>query len=212
VSLAALQSALASVFTDPEARARFAADPEAFAAHLGLPDVGRAQLRALGTAAVSSYASTLARKRRSEAAGFLPRTRAALGETFATTFESWALRTMQAPGPTRNRSDASRYCDWLWNSQEGCAESVREALAWDRHELRATARPVYLGFARLSGSESNTYGAWLKFGRTWHWQLASKRRQAGGSLARSAAALGDRGLVTGDTPVADGTGKRPGPR
>jgi hypothetical protein len=179
VSLAALQSALASVFTDPEARARFAADPEAFAAHLGLPDVERAQLRALGTAAVSSYASTLARKRRSEAAGFLPRTRAALGETFATTFESWALRTMQA---------------------------------WDRHELRATARPVYLGFARLSGSESNTYGAWLKFGRTWHWQLASKRRQAGGSLARSAAALGDRGLVTGDTPVADGTGKRPGPR
>jgi hypothetical protein len=99
---------------------------------------------------------------------------------FAASFERWALQSPPAPDMRRNRSDASRYCDWLLGWEAGRGQSVREAVAWDRHELRASERPVHIGFARLSRRHGSTYGAWIKLGHLWHWhwQSNSKSRPA----------------------------------
>ena len=75
MSLNALQSALAALFTEAGARERFADDAAGFVRAFGLDAREREQLKAMSAGTIASYAATLSRKRRAEAARFLTRTR-----------------------------------------------------------------------------------------------------------------------------------------
>ena len=131
MSLAALQQALGELFTSAGARTCYARAPETFAARFELSDAERDQLRALCATAVASYAATLARKRRSEAARLLPATRAALGSAFDATFEAWALRAPAPRGRRRQSNDAARFCRYLLGARAALPGEARIAAIFD---------------------------------------------------------------------------------
>jgi hypothetical protein len=131
MSLEALQSALAALFTESTARERFARDPAAFARQHGLNATESGQLRAMSAAAITSYAATLARKRRAEAARHLTQTRAALGDEFAAAFDAWAEQTEEPPQRDRAMRDAIAFCRVLVRN----ASLADEQLASIRSDL-----------------------------------------------------------------------------
>jgi len=141
MSLAALQGALAELFVDPGARDRFARDPAAFAGARGLTRREREQLAALSAASVASYAATLVRKRRSEVAHLLPRTRAALGEAFDDAFARWAPHVVLREGAKRYAWDALAFSRSLL-SDRSLPSGVRAAIRRDRADLRPAVHPV----------------------------------------------------------------------
>ena len=116
MSLREFQSALVELFTSSHARVRFARDKALFARRFRLDARELSQLDALGETVIASYAGTLVRKRRIEAARLLPQTRAALGDNFATAFEHWAQETVLTEGPGRYVRDARAFCRFLLRS------------------------------------------------------------------------------------------------
>ena len=116
MSLREFQSALAELFTSSQVRTLFATDRAAFAKRFRLDARDRSQLDTLDQAVIASFAGTLLRKRRLEAARLLPQTCAVLGETFAQAFENWAQETFLTEGPGRYVRDASDFCRFLLRS------------------------------------------------------------------------------------------------
>jgi hypothetical protein len=114
MSLAGLQRGLTELFTDAAKRENFARDPNRFARRLRLSEIELAQLAALARSAINSYADTLIRKRRCEAARLLPRTREAMGDAaFDAAFERFARRTKLPEGDRRFSRDARAFCRYL---------------------------------------------------------------------------------------------------
>ena len=147
MSLHALQSALAALFTETGARERFAGDAAGFARAFGLDAREREQLEAMSAGAIASYAATLGRKRRAEAARFLTRTREVAGDQFARTFDAWAAQTPPSPAPGRSRAarDAARFCAALCSSGKLSA-SETGAVRLDGAEALAACRPAPFRF------------------------------------------------------------------
>ncbi|MFY9779615.1 MAG: hypothetical protein WAJ85_03770 [Candidatus Baltobacteraceae bacterium] len=152
MSLHGLQCALAELFTTPAARERYARDPERFMRGFDLSERDRAQLEALAANAIASYASTLVRKRRAEAARLLPETRAALGAAFAAAFERWAQRTNLPDGPRRYAADAAGFCRHLLAERQNLPSGVRAVVAAELRALQpsrwAALRATFPGTAR----------------------------------------------------------------
>jgi len=135
MSLHGLQCALTELFVGAASRERYAHDPQAFARRFDLNERDRAQLDALASSAVAAYASTLLRKRQSEAARLLPQTHAALGEEFARAFDDWAQRTRLPDGRRRYIADALGFCRHLCSS--GWVSPEQRAIAGaERRSLR----------------------------------------------------------------------------
>jgi hypothetical protein len=145
MSLNGLQCALAQLFTDPAMRARYAAAPVAFADSFGLGERERAQLAALATNSVASYAATLARKRRSETARLLPKTRLALGPAFGTTYDQWAQGTRLPTGSRRYARDAAAFCRHLLARRSTLEPALAPVVAKELRRLRVELA----GFFRL---------------------------------------------------------------
>jgi len=143
MSLHAVQCALAELFTDGGARERFAQDAGEFSTAHGLDEREREQLAALSAAAIASYAATLVRKRRAEAARLLPRTRAALGDGFASTYAAWAERTALPAGGARYARDATAFAAHVL-AGSNVDSGARAAIRRDRAALRASLRPVWI--------------------------------------------------------------------
>jgi hypothetical protein len=141
MSLLALQSALAELFVDPDARAHFERDAKRFAFDRGLDAVEAEQLAALSSAAIAGYAAALVRKRSTEAGRLLPRTQAALGDEFAAAFAAWAPRTTLREGASRYARDGLAFCRHLL-AQPSLDKHVRAAVRGDRAALRAVVDPV----------------------------------------------------------------------
>jgi hypothetical protein len=135
VSLLGLQCALTDLFVSAASRERYAHDPRAFARRFDLNERDQAQLDALASSAIAAYASTLLRKRQSEAARLLPQTHAALGEEFGRAFEDWAQRTRLADGRRRYIGDALGFCRHLCSSGRLSAKG-RAAADAERRSLR----------------------------------------------------------------------------
>ena len=147
MSLIALQGALAALFTDASARERFERDAAGFARAFGLDARESEQIEAMSAGAIASYAATLGRKRRSEAARFLTRTREVAGDEFARTFDAWAARTPAVPGRFRAARDAAAFCDAFCRGS-GLSASQVAAVRLDRSEALAACRPAMLRFFR----------------------------------------------------------------
>jgi hypothetical protein len=141
VSLHALQSALAELFVDPDARTRFERDARRFASERGLDAIEASQLTALSSATIAGYAAALVRKRCAEAARLLPRTWASLGNAFAPAFTAWAPRAMLREGSSRYAWDALAFCRHLL-AQPNLDPRVRAAVRGDRAGLRSAVDPV----------------------------------------------------------------------
>jgi len=147
MSLHALQCALAALFTEAGARDRFADDAAGFARAFGLDARECEQLEAMSAGAIASYAATLSRKRRGEAARFLTRTREVAGDEFARTFDAWAARTPPSPAAGRSRAarDAARFCAAFCSNRD-LSGSEAAAVRLDRAEALRACRPARFRF------------------------------------------------------------------
>jgi hypothetical protein len=101
----------------------------------------------MSAGAIASYAATLGRKRRGEAARFLTRTREVAGEDFARIFDAWAARTPPSPAAGRSRSarDAALFCAAFCGSAKLSSSEVA-AVRRDRAEALAACRPAPFRF------------------------------------------------------------------
>jgi hypothetical protein len=139
MSLREMQSALAAVFTESDARERLATNANTFARKYGLDARDLQQLNALSTAAIATYVETLVRKRRGEAARYLPRTQRELGRGFVQAFDTWARSTTTPPGRHAALKDAVAFCrharhdgTLLPKQREAVRSDLREAIAFVR--------------------------------------------------------------------------------
>ena len=139
MSLKALQSALAALFTEPAARERFSREPASFVRQHGLNATEAEQLHAMSATAIYSYAATLARKRRAEASRHLAQTQAALGDGFAAAFAAWSERTQQTPHRQRAVRDAITFCRSL-ERNASLTDEQRVAIRSDLDRARAAIR------------------------------------------------------------------------
>jgi hypothetical protein len=135
MSLHGLQCALAELFLDPASRERYARDPRAFAQRFELNERDRTQLEALSANAVASYAATLGRKRRGEAAKLLPNSYAVLGAEFTKAFEGWSKRARLPDGRLRYLRDALGFCRYLL-AECGLSPEERVVVARERRSLQ----------------------------------------------------------------------------
>ena len=111
--LAALQRALAQLYTRQDARDRFCADPAGFARDFALRPAEAAQLASIGETRLHAYVDSLYRKRANEAARLLPLVAQALGPRFRAEFFRYARRVPLGRGPRRYRDDARRFARHL---------------------------------------------------------------------------------------------------
>ncbi len=110
--LAAMQTALARLYTDAALRRRFYRDPIATCEELALTPTEAALLTGAVGREVSWYARSLQNKRMNEAANYIPATRAALSQDFAEYFFNYA----QASSPTgvnKPLADALAFVNFL---------------------------------------------------------------------------------------------------
>ena len=114
--LAALQQALAHLYTDERARARFRSDPEAFARSFELAPAELAQLSSIGEARLHVYCDSLDRKRANECARTLPLSAAAFGPLFRREFVRYARKVPLGAGARRYRDDAAAFATFLSRS------------------------------------------------------------------------------------------------
>jgi hypothetical protein len=142
MSLHRVQCALAELFTDAGAREHFDRDGAAFAAARGLTDRERDQLDALSRSSIPAYAATLVRKRRAEAARLLPKTHAALGEGFSTTFSTWAARASLPADEFRYARDAAGFGQSVLAARD--AKRAHRAVRADLRRIRTILRPPWL--------------------------------------------------------------------
>jgi hypothetical protein len=135
MSLKQLQRALAELFTNSRAREAHRANPVTFARTFKLSDREQAQLLALAESALETYAATLLRKRRAEAARLLPQTRAVLGATFTPAFDRWAQRSTLREGSARYVREAHDFCRFVLRTA-AISRDERHAIAGELRRLR----------------------------------------------------------------------------
>jgi hypothetical protein len=112
MALAAVQQALARLYTDRDARERFWEDRAAAGAEWGLTPEEIEQLTTLSRAEVDRFAGGLRAKRRNEVAKLLPRTADTLGPRLRALFAEYADASLPS-GPGKHREDAMRFAAWL---------------------------------------------------------------------------------------------------
>jgi len=173
MALAALQSALARLYTDAAERAALRADSAAFGARFGLSKEDSATLARDVLGAAEDFAGTLYGKRFHEAARSLPLAGEVLGPRFAPAFADYAVATAGlARSPAQ---DALAFHDWLTANQAAELSSVdRDALRYEQGWLlmQHTARRCLLRWLLVPGCEggSRKLVAWWRWrGRLRHW-------------------------------------------
>lgn len=126
--LAALQRALAHLYTDEGARERLRRDPGAFARSLALGPADLASVTSIGETRLHAYADSLDRKRANECARALPLSARALGPRFRAEFLRFARRVPLGAGPRRYRDDAVAFAA---NLTRHCGPAERALLAFE---------------------------------------------------------------------------------
>ena len=145
MGLEAVEAALARLYTDPELRERFFADPAAVAAAMGLGPDDASRVARVDRGQVEAFAESLVIKRFGEVRPALPRSLAALGdEALRERFFAFAAGFLPT-GAHKHVADALAFADHLASTLEGPA---RDAARFDRavlglfHRLEgASARP-----------------------------------------------------------------------
>jgi hypothetical protein len=110
MALADVQAVLARLFTDPEFRASFLADPVAVGRANGLDPAEAQRLAALSRKEVDGFAETIRRKRADDVRKVLPLTARALDDKFR---EHLVVVTAGPPRSGRHRDDARALVDHL---------------------------------------------------------------------------------------------------
>jgi hypothetical protein len=145
MGLTQVQELLARLYTEPELRERFSADPQGVGEALGLDAEEAGRLAQLPAAEIDRFARSLVHKRRSEVEKLLPLTRRALGPRFPVLFREHAARFMPN-GVKKQFHDAVAFAEFLARrvQQEGTeagwvGELAQYESAW--LEAEALAQP-----------------------------------------------------------------------
>ena len=146
MGLAALQTALARLYTDDAWRAEFFQDPERAGALAGLTPQETRQLAALPAADVDFFALTLRGKRLQEVCKLLPLTRRAYGPAFDEGFRAFTP-TFQPDGPRKHLDDALAFAAYLSQKQSAAPAWAADARAYETARLTAL-RPARCCLAR----------------------------------------------------------------
>jgi hypothetical protein len=182
MALTELQAAVARLCTDPAARALLREDPEAFARAAALVPAELAALTGAAWPTLAAFATSLLRKRTREAGQAIPFTRAALGETFARTFEAYAATGASARDPAL---DALAFLGWL-RRRPAPSPALRAATRYEQAslEMRRGRKLCRLGFFTLSRGRP-FLACWWRFPRrapcrSWQWPPPHKSRLPSG--------------------------------
>jgi hypothetical protein len=195
MGLAEVQVFLARLYTDPELRARFLADPTAAAVAAGLDADDVAGAAHVPPTQVRLFARSLLRKRLGEVAKLLPATRAAVGDRFARWFFGYA-ETTAPDGIDKHWRDAQAFAAYLLRMPEldelpmNARETLRYEAAWlraldpgrrfqvrgFRYATRDLLRPDRLAGPRMEPPACPTVVTWWRFSATGclhqrEWQL-----------------------------------------
>ena len=174
MALAAVQTALARLYTEPEARAALRADPAAFARQWGLSIEESETLAREVLDDAEAFARSLRHKRHDEAAHAMPLARQVLGAGFAAQFHRYAAA--HPLGANRNPAlDALDFHQWLLTPSGGpLTKRDRHALRYEAAWLTMQHTPrrvhaLYL-FVPGSGRPRRSLVVWWRWrGRLYHW-------------------------------------------
>lgn len=142
---------LARLYTDPELRNRFCADPQNTARQLGLASTDAISLSSLSAEQVNFFADSLIGKRLRAAGELLPLIKQALRGRFSGLFRTYAEdRRLFGNKPYEN--DALGFCAFLKRSGKLELRRVewgRDAMRFDVAYLRAVISPRIFSFMLL---------------------------------------------------------------
>lgn len=134
MGLARLQDFLAELYTSPDLRKRFFAEPLATCESCGLTADEATALSGVSQVQVEFFARSLRRKRVGEVVKLLPATRRVVGDQFAGLFYRFADRSVPT-GVHKHREDALAFCSYL----EDLARSEGLEPKWARDVARYEA-------------------------------------------------------------------------
>jgi hypothetical protein len=161
------QNVLAKLYTDPDFRSAFMADPVTIGSGVGLTKGEAEEIAVVSAEEIESFADSLIWKRLHEVRKLLPITARVLGEEFRTQFRTFATG-FNPTSIRKHLDDAVEFCRFL-RQIPGIMPAARDAAKFERAKLQFFARNEPLAFAILRHELSAPYATrlsvtvWLRF-------------------------------------------------
>jgi hypothetical protein len=185
MGLIEIQSALARLYTNGEARSQLRDNPDHFATAHGLTPPELDSLRQQAATAIEPFARSLLHKRANEAGHAIPLTRSALGLGYADAFQKFAA---QGPAASRDPAfDALAFLRWLRTAAAGAVSiETRNAARYESAYLsvlrggRRFAAGLFELPERPGCVARKVFTLWWRWSnagncRSWQWILNEKR-------------------------------------